>query len=73
MFFINANVFMYEKLAKKQQLLVKLKIAIFYTRLKIFSRKKKPVRTHKISTRNKWLYPGDNFGKMECGVEYDEK
>jgi len=44
-----------------------------YSLLKLFSRKKKPVRKHKISTRNKWLYPEDNFGKMERGVEYDEK
>ena len=25
----------------------------------------------KIKTKNKWLYPTDNFGKLERGVVYD--
>lgn len=41
--------------------------------VKLFSRKKTPVNNHKISKKNKWLYPEDSFGKMEHGVEYDKK
>ena len=29
--------------------------------------------TQKISTKNKWLYTTDSFGKMEKGVACDEK
>ena len=42
---------------------------------KLFLRKKrtnkfKPVIiTQELSTRNKWLYPDDNYGKLERGVE----
>ena len=41
--------------------------------VKLFYRKKTPVNNHKISKKNKWLYPEDSFGKMEHGVEYDKK
>jgi len=40
---------------------------------RLIFRTKKPVKTHQISTKNKWLYPEDNFGKMERGVEYDKE
>mgnify|MGYP003391834951 FL=1 len=32
-------------------------------------------KTHKIeiSNKNKWLYPTDEFGKMETGVEFESK
>ena len=42
---------------------------------KLFLRKKrtndfKPVIIpQELSTRNKWLYPEDNYGKLERGVE----
>ena len=26
-----------------------------------------------VKTKNKWLYPEDNFGKMEKGVVYDSQ
>ena len=26
-----------------------------------------------VSTKNKWLYPEDNFGKLERGVEWEFK
>ncbi len=46
----------------------------FYNLSKLFLKKKKPITkhqipTHQISTKNKWLYPDDNFGKLERGVE----
>ena len=40
---------------------------------RLIFRTKKPVKTNQISTKNKWLYPEDSFGKMEHGVEYDKK
>lgn len=46
-----------------------LKLLISIKRLLI--RGKKPIKTHHISTKNKWLYPEDSFGKLERGVEYD--
>lgn len=41
--------------------------------LRLSPRKMKLVNTHQISIKNKWLNPQDNFGKLERGVEYDEK
>ena len=44
---------------------------------KLFLRKKrtnkfKPVIIpQELSTRNKWLYPEDNYGKLERGVEWE--
>jgi hypothetical protein len=50
---------------------MKIILKPLYSLLGLFSRKKKPVKTHQISTKNKWLYPEDSFGKMERGVQYD--
>ena len=46
----------------------------FYNLPRLLFIKEKPfsihqVSKHKISTKNKWLYPKDNFGKLERGVE----
>lgn len=41
-----------------------------YSLLSLFPRKKKLVKRYQISTKNKWLYPEDNFGKMERGIEF---
>ena len=46
----------------------------FYNLSKLLLKKKKPITkhqipTHQISTKNKWLYPDDSFGKLERGVE----
>lgn len=41
--------------------------------VKLFSINKKPFNNHKISKKNKWLYPEDSFGKMEHGVEYEKE
>jgi len=43
-----------------------------------FNNKKKEKSDNKtnkmeISDRNKWLYPTDEFGKMETGVEFESK
>ena len=36
---------------------------------KVTKEPKKPI----ISDKNKWLYPTDEFGKMEKGTEYESK
>jgi hypothetical protein len=46
----------------------------FYNLSRLLLVKEKPftinqVSKHKISTKNKWLNPEDNFGKLERGVE----
>jgi len=48
-------------------------IKTFYNLSRLFLKKKPKskhqIPTYQISTKNKWLYPDDNFGKLERGVE----
>jgi hypothetical protein len=53
---------------------MKTKLKAFYNLPRLLFIKEKPftinqVSKHKISTKNKWLNPKDNFGKLERGVE----
>ena len=33
------------------------------------SKKHEKNNSHQVKTKNKWLYPEDNFGKLKRGVE----
>tara|TARA_B110000046_G_C12728271_1_gene287455 strand:+ start:13 stop:225 length:213 start_codon:yes stop_codon:yes gene_type:complete len=52
---------------------VKKLIRLLVNKLRKQPKKNKIVQKFTISDKNPWLYPTDNFGKLEKGVVHDNK